>query len=351
MPVKSLLLSATLLLTALGSVHAQNETWTSIATTTDGRGYYGFSSLAFGNGRFVAMKDASWNFATSTDGYNWNYGSVAGGDFWGGRVHYINNQFIATGATVISTSSDGVNWSSTAPITSSGMLDHFTNIAHNGSHYVASLWNSASYAISTDGLNWTKGTVDAGAGLVSGLDIAYANGAFIYTTNGSGQVYRSTDGTSWSALAGISTAGGYRVEYGNGQWMLYGQSNYLTSTDGLTWESHARPGATGTQDFFFSEATGEFIVGMNGPSFYAFATSDGETWETLGDPASTTGSVVAWAYGSGVYVGAGLRGWHEGVMVIDAAATAIPEPSTYALVFGGLALAGVIVRRRHARAS
>lgn len=87
-----------------------------------------WTSIAFGNGRFVAkayQKGSGGTFMYSTDGVNWTIGDTAelySGD--GEKIFYAGGRFVAAGGTTIYASDDGDTWSvlaSLVPYEVSGM--------------------------------------------------------------------------------------------------------------------------------------------------------------------------------------------------------------------------------------
>ena len=78
--------------------------------------WYDLGVVAYGNSTFVIVGSSGNNVATSSDGTTWDYEDI--GKFWG--VIYANTTFMAVGSGqtgLISTSSDGISWSSTTSST------------------------------------------------------------------------------------------------------------------------------------------------------------------------------------------------------------------------------------------
>ena len=89
------------------AVSTDGMTWTTGSLT--GNDYW--DNLTFGNGKYVAVSNASTNsFATSTDGLNWTVQPFGSGRWFG--LTYANNEFIAVGLNGAATSADGQSWTS-----------------------------------------------------------------------------------------------------------------------------------------------------------------------------------------------------------------------------------------------
>lgn len=145
-----------------------------------------------GAGAVWVMAFASTSHAYSTnDGITWN--AVAVGLVYT-SIHWGNDKFLATtnsGATYY-TSPDGINWTSrTLPITPQ---------TRTGLRYVNGLWFlgglSGALYTSPDGITWTSRTSGAGANRVNGF--GFAANLYVAVGNG-GYVATSPDGATWTA--------------------------------------------------------------------------------------------------------------------------------------------------------
>jgi len=81
-------------------------TWTKVANTTFGITSEIYS-IAYGNGKFVAVGGSHEQLSTSPDGVTW---TVVKNNVLGGSIIYANNKFVAVGKGKIATSPDGVTW-------------------------------------------------------------------------------------------------------------------------------------------------------------------------------------------------------------------------------------------------
>ena len=94
---------------------------------------------------------------------------------------------------------------------------------------------------SSDGINWTSGTVGSNP-LLS--EITYGNSTFVAVGSG-GKIFTSTDGSTWTSRTSGTTNSLQAVTYGNNLFVVGGtRSTLLTSPDGVTWT----PRTPGTLD-------------------------------------------------------------------------------------------------------
>ncbi|WP_367872347.1 hypothetical protein [Luteolibacter sp. Populi] len=139
-------------------------------------------------------------------------------------------------------SPDGAQWTR-GEIAGSASLE-FTSIAYSGSRFVALLASGGEVAISDDGLNWTR---MSSAVIPGGTKKVIWDGARFVVVTGN-TVFASTDGTTWTQIATITTGGqalSLRSIAWDGTRYLaagvgggYGSSGggiIGTSTNGVTW--------------------------------------------------------------------------------------------------------------------
>lgn len=211
-----------------------------------------YSGIAYGNGKFVAVSNGSFNLLHSNDGVTWT--TITVGSFGLSDVIYADGKFVAVGAEF------------------SG-VDLITNVE-----------------VSTDGVNWTRYNPFTNG--IAPKAITYGNGLFVVVGNGGGnRVMTSTNGTSWTLVSVLGNDDNWNsVAFGNNTFVAVstsgGQRN-MYSTDGVSWTGSAT--IIGTKVIF---ADGKFTTGLN-------YSTDGISWTAsdLGvSPAQLT-------YGNGVYVG------------------------------------------------
>ena len=157
-----------------------------------------WNAVAYGDGKFVAVSDASVNLMTSVDGATWVTNSAVTGNGWW-RIAFGNGRFVA------------LDWQSGA-------------------------------AYSDDGASWTHVSTPG-----AGNAIAFGAGRFVAVRDSDPRVMTSVDGgetSPWSPSgASISATttndGQWRdVAYGGGKFVAVsqgGNDRVMTSIDGLDW--------------------------------------------------------------------------------------------------------------------
>jgi hypothetical protein len=211
-----------------------------------------YSGIAYGNGKFVAVSNGSFNLLHSNDGVTWE--TVTVGSFGLSDVIYADGKFVAVGAEF------------------SG-VDLITNVE-----------------VSTDGVSWTRYNPFTNG--IAPKAITYGNGLFVVVGNGGGnRVMTSTNGVSWTLQSVLGNDDNWNsVAFGNNTFVAVstsgGQRN-MYSTDGIGWTGSATN--IGTKVIF---ANGKFTTGKN-------YSTDGITW-TASDLLVSPQQL---AYGNGIYVG------------------------------------------------
>jgi len=191
--------------------------------------HYTPNAIAFGGNTFVAMvtiymAGGTYNhrIATSTDGLIWTEATPPPPSDGGcSTIAYGNGTFVAAGfeGQMMASTDGGRTWT----LVEDGAFGSawINLIAYGNGRFVAvaRVFQGTGVATSTDGLTWTVsadalGAVDA---------IAYGNGRFVVVGQ-SGKAVISTDGSTWTTVA--DTAFSYHdiddVAYGNGTFVAVG---------------------------------------------------------------------------------------------------------------------------------
>ncbi|MFA6289193.1 MAG: autotransporter-associated beta strand repeat-containing protein [Opitutaceae bacterium] len=268
------------------------STYTGVTTVSAGTLKAGVASVANTSGAFGKNSAVTLaNDATAIvdlNGFNTQIGSLAGGGVTGGNV--------TLGAATLTTGGDNTNTSYAGVISGTGGLAKIgTGIQ------------------TLTGLNtYTGGTTVSSGKLVFGNS---------FTMSGANAVSVAATGTAGVNYATVSNTAG-------------------TLTFGGTLGINITASLSGGESFTLFSATGGALAGDFG--------------STAGN-VSVTGSYIASLTnnGSGIWTGtdtngSGLNftfsasGVNAGILLVSA----IPEPSTYAAIFGAVALVGVVYRRR-----
>jgi len=298
--------------TAVGSWSAQNSP---ANLTVSGLGYANNTFLALGTGKVASSSNlASWTNANLPQ------------NFAAAEVAYGNGTYVVVGRDVpfpVAKSTDGSTWTSASGDTSFNY--NFSSIAYGGGLFVGMLQSqsNASYLVnyftSSDGASWTTRSMpynSANLIRVSAVtDIAYGNGVFVATVTSKNldnssnvltQYLTSTDGLTWT-IRTLPSSGWYAsVAFGAGVFVLLPQATAssattnvaYTSADGISWTARTLP----VSNFWsrvrwcgdaFVATKGAFGVGTGSGTDVAWS-STGATW-TLG----TLPSTGEWYYVSG----------------------------------------------------
>ena len=206
--------------------------------------------VAYGSGKYLAIRVATDEYAYSSDGDEWEVGALPAIVNW--RILVFNgSKFLAIpyGSTVCATSTNGLDWTE-GTITSAG----WSSVAWNGTVFCAVagvLGETTSAATSTDGLSWTSRTLPASK---RWMGIAW-------------------NGTVFCAVSGFSTE----------------SSNVCAvSSDGITWEAKTLPDTCTWYDICANGTTfcavGWDNTNVPNTTVVAISTDHGENW-TLYSPA------------------------------------------------------------------
>ena len=283
-----------------------------------------WTSVTYGNGRFVAVASGSTTSSYSTNGTSWTAGgalpasttwtgvasgaissttyfvavasggtaaaySTNGGTSWTSStlpssgtwadVAYGNSKFVAvaSGGTAAAYSTNGTTWSS-ATLPSSSAWSHV--VYGNGTFVAVSTTSSTAAAYSTDGgANWTSATLPSSANWTS---VAYGNGRFVAVASGGTVAAYSFDGITWTASTLPASSDWSSIEYGQGLFFAVSTSGTqaATSQDGVTWTSRTMStSASGYTDVAFGNPSnsGIWVATGGGTGTVASSTVTGAT--------------------------------------------------------------------------
>jgi YVTN family beta-propeller protein len=306
-------------LEVLGDIVSKGTEWTLRTSTTT----QGWTSVAYGNGIFVAVAENGSNgrVMTSPDGINWTARTGAGDNAWR-SVTYGNGRFVAVATSGgsgprIMTSIDGINWSYIYGVTNrlwtsitygNGLFVVVGETAGVGNHIITS----------PDGITWTARTAAADN---SWYSVTYGNGLFVaVSVDGSGnRVMTSPDGITWTSRTSAADNYWWSVTYGNGMFVAVSDTQLgtvadrvMTSPDGINWT--ARTAVTNNDWYSVTYGNGLFVAVANSGSGNRVMTSpDGIAWTTR----STSGidkSYIGVTYGNGLFVAIANSGTGQDVM-------------------------------------
>ena len=242
-------------------------------------------------------------------------------------------------ANTIAYSYDGFNWVGIAA--GAGFTTNGNRVAWNGSMWLASGFDSGAFqgqtAYSTNGINWT---VVNSTKIYEYYGVAYNSlrpNTITFPTNrivavgegtSVGEIYYSSDGISWTAVAAPPfTVTGYGVAWNGLMWIAVGKSAspIAYSYDGIIWLSPS----SWSNPFTFSGNgiawNDSMWVAVGGNSTYNIAhSSDGINWTSVTSPFASIVNGVAWGRTKWIAVGLGATTIASSVDGITWAAVASP---------------------------
>ncbi|KPU44786.1 N-acetylmuramoyl-L-alanine amidase LytC precursor [Oxobacter pfennigii] len=282
-------------------------------------------------GTTKALRDVAWNgsglfvavglggaIQTSSDGVTWTI-QTSGTNSDLNKVDYLNNQFIAVGKNgTILTSGNGTEWTART----SGTLRELKGISYDGSRYVV-VGGDDSYIpdspkpiiiTSQVGTAWIPATHDSN---IPFRTVAHGNGIFIALTE-YGRVYKSEDGTSWSAIGYLGSIGTqYPMDmiYAGSKFIAVGGYGeiYLSTDNGASWTTiesdlvgYLRAVTYGGGNFVAAGENGNIIASADGGTTWLLQPSGltPNPYFNLHDDAELYGVVA----GGGSFVAVGYNG-------------------------------------------
>jgi hypothetical protein len=277
------------------------------------------TDVAVGTNEFVAIGPAAWN-VHSSNGLAWRTNTSTIPNIRPQAITYGPNGFVAVGLFGrIARSPDGVDWTTTWPLSAFQILD-----VEYGNGFFLALAGSAegdsNVWLSADGATWHS---RAGPGV---YDVTFGNGVFVGTTEDR-QILTTSNAVDW-----ITTT--YQNEYGwlggvafrNGIFIVTVPvpEHVLTSPDGLTWTLQRKEDCSCVWPI-----EGDFVSVAFGKGLFVGTTWNGEIWSSSngtnwvlrqeGAPivnnqfASTFSRLHQVAFAGGVFIAVGGYGTWGGV--------------------------------------
>ena len=252
-------------------------------------------------------------------------------------VAYGNGKYVAVanGSSTAAYSTDGVTWvQTTMPASAS-----WQKVAYGNGKYVAVASDSKTAAYSTDGITWVKTTMPASA---SWRTVVYGKDKFVAVAYSSTTAAYSTDGVTWVQTTMPASANWYVTTYGKGKFVAIAFYSDIAaySLDGITWVQTTMPASASWRSASYCERSTtygdeRFIAIANDSQTFAYS-FNGINWKTLSLPTSAqwysvtfgNGKFVAIAYNSDIaaYSKDGGLNWVQ---------TALPKTAKwYSVTFG-----------------
>ena len=267
------------------------NTWTNTVTITNAEDSADFSSITFGNGRYVA---------------GGGYGTI-----W--------------------TSLDGLNWTNPAPELSRYPDGSSVAVAFGNGVFVGVSGNQANILTSPDGLNWTaQELITNSSASVAFADVTFGNGRFVAVSDSLEAM--STDGTNWMSAPAQNSK--FAVAAGNGKFVAVGYSTVAVSTNGLDWTYQASNGFGTLFDVafgagFFVAVGADFSYG-SGHESPIWISTDGTHWFRRASQTPLRLSTVAFGDGTFVIGGVGAVLQSDPLLNLELAM----QPAPHLLLWG-----------------
>jgi photosystem II stability/assembly factor-like uncharacterized protein len=309
-----------------GAIYSASSDGTNL-TALDSDTKYNLSSVAYGASKFVAVGEGSV-ITTSSDGITWTSKfSPTGGGI--NKIIFANNMFYGAAQYSMVTSSDGNTWQvkdhSTTQCTEGPENDHYLEHVAYGSNLLVVGAETGCIKLSSDnGDTWSSNNIGASE-TESLVDLIYDGSKFVAITLDNGPVYylqTSTDGETWTknqvsdadveTIQGFAFDGSVYVTSSNGGSGL----RYLTSSDGLVWDV----ATINSGDMGFAQVihNGTDFVAVGDNLQMSMSTDSGATWDSKTTSVVTAdfmkilhdgGQYLAISSQGGVYTSSDLTSW------------------------------------------
>jgi hypothetical protein len=246
------------------------------------------TGLAIGNGTIVVAGHTG--IYTSTDGMSWTKLPPPVPQAWpglgGAAATFGGGQFVIVASNDSWTSPDGVTFTDNMPDGASVAATHWDGIAYGNGHYfaVGDSNGPGDRKVSEDGARWhdyvQDSTAWSGVAFGAGVFVAVgANGRRAWTADG--VTLNDTTDTSLGSINGVT--------FGNGKFVIAGQSATAMSSDGKTWTTSGSYPASE-----LSTGAGLFMTVTWVSNI--LTSPDGQNWTTVfsGDAGTPALSRIAW---------------------------------------------------------
>jgi hypothetical protein len=255
---------------------------------------------------FVAISFADYTAsATSEDGISWQKHKIIPYGFWS-ELAYGNGKFVALREGMGIYSSDGITWTQTSISVPEGVSD-WTSIVFGGGKFVATAAYTDYMIYSSDGISWSEVEWN-GTPAVNIMTLGYGANRFVAFANSlTSNVAYSDDGIVWTQGNNpIEPVEWNDVAHGNGLFVAVSAANYSAySGDGINWTSSLFPSGGQSPD---SVAFGNNIfvaakIASDNSKIRVVSSTNGIDWTgSLIQSPQTMNAFVSVSYGNGKFV-------------------------------------------------
>lgn len=245
-----------------------------------------WTSVVYGGGKYVAVASGSDKGAYSADGITWTGMSMPASRSWK-SVTFGDGKFVAVAVNTNkgAYSIDGITW--TEMILPIGRL--WQSVTYGNGKYVAVAYNASAGAYSTDGINWNTVTLPAEQNWQS---VVYGDGKYVAVAQSSEKGAYSTNGTSWVEMSMPAGRNWQSVTYGNGKFIAIAHDSDAGaySTDGIHWAQMIMPANLKWNDITYGN--GKFVAVALDSASGAYWKAAAQVTYTISDTSITANSDV-----------------------------------------------------------
>jgi|GEM_PF-2789315 len=305
-----------------GTGGAFGQKWTAMTMPSSN-----YTSVVYGQDKFVAIGYGPETIVYSSDGINWTAADISA--FSIGALNFIGfaaGFFIVIGldaaetACLVLRSQDGITWTAAAtpPVDPAGLQNQFYTLAYGNGKWVSTVngsYNSRSSVSSDNGNHWTTYSA-VPAALLDAQVLCFGNGKFVAPVQNA--ILTSSDGETWTTInfhASPPNINWDFVAFGNERFVLVSRDGYVAwSQDLLIWtftETANLELLNATRVYFFNQVfilvrqtpgfsnSPRIWTSINGTNFIPA----GATAETAGFPSSGINAIAANPNGRFITVG------------------------------------------------
>ena len=216
------------------AVSTDGITWISVAHDIN---WYSWNTVCYGNNMFVAMAEGDY-FAYSYDGIVWELGYVGESPRHWRSVCYGNDKFVAVDSTNMGFSYSihdeyGIYWQTTYVNLENA---YWFDVCYGKDKFVAIANGNKQFAYSTDGIDWTVGTISSTTR--NWTSVCYGKDKFVAVADSSNVFAYSYDGITWTEkTVGNTNRYWQSICYGNGKFIAIAHNStiFVYSFDGINW--------------------------------------------------------------------------------------------------------------------
>lgn len=278
-------------------------------------------SCIYANGKFIGVGQGS-SIIISSDGISWQLLTANLSDVFFDKIIYVDelSLYIILSSDGVYISPDLITWTKTSSIIglhgvvyskSLNLLVAVGNRSGSGSGY-------SQIITSPDGVTWTSRSTSISASL---LDITYSETLGLFVAVGTNkEVITSPNGINWTKRTNNSYVYNICFSESLGLFVGAGGSEFITSLDGITWESHALSLTNRViSQLIWVESLKSFVgVGgnnSNGNNGVVITSPDGFNWTIRANNIEPDLTSVCFSESLGLFVSIGGQFYHGSVIL------------------------------------